>query len=265
MQSIDFLLTFRGIDVPTTKMMGKDACGLTFRPIVDGREQDSDHLIFAYQKGIVWETTLVDVEPGQYRVTLISNDLHCSQDVTIDDKAISDNVLRVEFIRADCRRKLFPFALKRLWGRVGEYLEKRREHPTRDNRVLTSYRRRFRRGPVGSWISSHDALTIYGCSIEFCRDFTGTVCTWGYEDDESETERHFRWQCAGDCAIDVQPEDDDVHPEDWGRIDYDFRVTRSPHGRREVLMYSKNEPQPHPEEPGFWWSTHGVTLVKRDR
>ncbi len=64
MRSIDFLLTFRGIDVPTTKMIGKDACGLTFRRFVDGREQDSDQIVFAYEEGIVWKTTLVDVQPG---------------------------------------------------------------------------------------------------------------------------------------------------------------------------------------------------------
>ncbi|MGD0899384.1 MAG: hypothetical protein ABR915_16220 [Thermoguttaceae bacterium] len=267
MQRIDLILTFRGMDVPTVKVTGHDACCLTLREIVDGRKQRSGPLLFAYQEGIIWRTFLTDVKAGQYRLTLISNDLHCAKDVSINDGVLSAGVLHVQFNRDDCHRKLFPAFLRRLWWNLGEFLKNRRDHPSRDHRVLSRYRRRFRRGPVGSWLSSHDMLTIYGTSIEFRKDFTGRVRTWGWgDDDNSAVERDFRWQCVGDFSIDVQPVDGDINPEDWGIVEYDFRVSRSAYGTRQLLMYrihSKDGPAVNSDEPGFWWSSHAVALVEK--
>ncbi len=260
---VDLILTFRGIDVPTTEMFGKDACSLTFAQIVDGREQRPGPLLLAYQEGIIWRTCLPDVETGQFRLTLISNHTHCSQDVTIDDDVVAQRVLRVEFNRDECRRKWFPVFIKRLWWNLGDFLEKREDDPKRDQRVLSQYRRRFRRGPIGSWLSSHDNL-MYGTSIEFRKDFTGTVCAWdclGY-DDASETGRDFQWQCVGDLSIDVQPVDGDLHPEEWGVLKYDFRVSRSAYGKRQVLMYSTDIQEIDGKERGFWLAGHAVTLVE---
>ena len=260
---IDLILTFRGIDVPTMKMLGKDACGLTLRRIIDGREQDSGPLLFAYQEGIIWKSVLPDAEQGQFRLTLINNHFHCAQEVTVNDSVLADRVLRVEFNPEHCRRKLFPHFIRQIWWSLCGFLEKRRENPNRDQKVLSQYRRRFRRGPIGSWLSSHERLTDYGCSFEFREDFTGTAVTWGYDDDDdSEAKRDFRWRVVGDFSIDVHPVDGEVNPDDWGILNYEFKVSRSSNGTREMLMYSTNAPEMDNADPGFWWSPHPVTLVE---
>jgi hypothetical protein len=149
---------------------------------------------------------------------------------------------------------MFPVFIQRWCWNLQDFLEKRNDHPRRDQTVLAQYRRRFRRGPFGTWLSALDDLTEYGSSIEFRRDFTGTIYTWGLDDEEIY--RDFRWKVVGDLSIDVQPIDGDLNPDDWGVIEYDFKVARTAYGRRRVLMYSTIQP------PGFWWSAHPMALAK---
>ncbi len=254
---IDLILTFRGIDVPTAKIVGRDACILTLRKIVDGREQRSDKHHFAYQNDIIWKMQLNNAKRGEFRLTLVSNDLHCSRDITIDDAALTQGALRVEFNRNSCRRKLTPVFLKRLWWNLLELLNKRSNAPKRDQRVLAQYGRRFRHGPVGEWASAHENLMMYGSSFEFRADFTGTARTWDVLDNESGTTHDFTWKSVGDLSIEVQPVSSDSLPEDWGVVEYDFETSRDPHGVRQVMMYSKGN------APGFWWEPHPVVLVEK--
>jgi hypothetical protein len=265
MKTVDVIMTFRGIDLPAVEMMGSETCVLTFAQVANGRARKPGSTLFAYEEGIVWRTFLHDVEPGAYRLTLVSNDVHCSQDVCIDEDVLASGVLRVEFNRDDCRRKMIPVSLKRIWWGFRDFLDRREQHPRRDQRVVLRYRRRYRHGPIGSWISAHDNLMSYGCALEFRKDLTGTLHTWGYEDDEAAVERGFRWESAGYCAIEAQPVDGEVDPEEWGLIEYDFKASRNAYGRREVLMFSKNRPEFASDAPGFWWFPHPVVLADKGR
>lgn len=103
-------------------------------------------------------------------------------------------------------------------------------------------------------------LTVHGCSIEFRSDGTGAVNYWGSGEDmeEVETCREFRWRSTGDFVIDVCPCDGNIHEDDWGLVEYDFKVKRSSYGKRIVLMYSKGGPF---NDDGFWQSLHPVELV----
>ncbi len=262
MQTIDVFLTFGGIDAPTVKMTGNDACALTLRPLVNGREEGEGSTLFAYPDDIFWKAVLVNVEPGQYRLSLLNNSHHCFEDILIDDRAVAERALHVEFNWSDCRRRRVPALLKRIWWSIGEFVEKRREHPRRDRRVLSRYRRRFRRGPVGLWLSEHDRQSLYGTAFLFREDATGSVRSWGHEDG-ADVEQEFRWTSVGDFKIDIQPVAETTYPEDWGVVEYGFRVARGPYGDRLVLMCSTNQPAIEGREPGFWQSMHPVALAKQ--
>ena len=89
--------------------------------------------------------------------------LRCVQDVTVDDAVLREGVLRIVFDREQCRRKLIPLFLKRLWWKFEEFLRSREQHPRRNKRELhNTDRLASAEGPVGFWIASHDMMTIYG-------------------------------------------------------------------------------------------------------
>ena len=128
---------------------------------------------------------------------------------------------------------------------------------------MADYRRRYRRGPVGVWLASHERLTLYGTQFEFRNDSTGTIISWGYDEDGDEEGQHeFHWKSVGDFAVDIQPVEAAQCEDDWGLIEYDFRAVRSPYGHRVVEMYSKDGATYDGRAPGFWWEAHGVELVK---
>lgn len=52
MNRVDLTISFPDINVRTSELCGKQACGITVARIVDGRPQRSDQLIFAYRAGI---------------------------------------------------------------------------------------------------------------------------------------------------------------------------------------------------------------------
>lgn len=259
MKPLDLILTFHGIKVPTAPVFGKAACCMTVGRLIEGREQKSNRVLFAYQEGDVWKATFFDEEPGQFRLTLVSNTLRCSRDVTIDDPVLASGALQVDFRREDCRRQWVPVWVKRWWWKLRDHRARRCNDPSRDERVLSQYRRRFRRGPVGTWLSDSE-LTLYGTSFEFRPDFTGSIVSWGY--DEEVPAREFRWNCVGDCAIEVQPIDGEFDRAEWGIVRYDFKTSRSPYGNRQLLMYDPNKPKYVENGPGFWHSCEPVVLTK---
>lgn len=256
---VELLLRFNGIDVPTIETLGKECCALKVNPLVDGREVESNHIILAYPSGSDWKATLIRSTPGQYRLTLISPQYHCTHDFVLDDATFTTGVLQVEFDRSRCRRKLVPLFLYRLWLELLAWRDKWREHPRNDARCAAQYRKRFRNGPIGTWLSDPEVWTLYGWSVEFRRDFTGRICSWDTSED-TETEREFRWRVLGDFSLDVQPVDGVLDPGMWGRLDYDFRVTRNAYGRRQIELISKPHPEPFPDRPSFWWSANPMTL-----
>lgn len=260
MKPIELVLTFRGINVPTALITSKPACGITVGQLIDGREQKSNFLLFAYQNGDVWKTDFLHKELGKVRLTLVSNSFRCFRDVVIDDDVLAKGVLHVEFSREDCHRKWIPVFLKRWWWKLCDYRARRRDDPRRDHHALSQYRRHFRRGPVGKWLSDSE-LTLYGTSIEFRPNFTGTITNWGSEREESP--REFRWKCVGDYAIEVQPTEGKLDPTEWGVLRYDFKVSRNPYGHRQLLMYMPDKPKHVENGPGFWHSCEPVVLNER--
>lgn len=102
-------------------------------------------------------------------------------------------------------------------------------------------------------------MTLYGTSIEFRPDFTGTIVSWGVDGDQSS--REFQWKCVGDYAISVQPTEGEFDPADWGVLRYDFKTSRSPYGHRELLMYEPDKPEYVENGPGFWHSCEPVVLT----
>lgn len=258
MATIDIEFTFRGMGVPTVCMTGHDACCVTSTPVPNGSKKKQNALMFAYKEGEHWGTKWHDPQVGQYRFTLIHAKLHCSQIITIDEQVLNEGVIRVQFDRRDCRRKLIPVWLRRIWKRWCKAVKK---HTHRPKRLVAKYRRRFRRGPVGTWLESHDRLTIYGASFEFRKDLTGSVHTWGYEEDGSETEWDFRWKLVSDFVIDVQPIDGRSDSDDWGVIEYDFKATLDAYGSHSIEMYSTKSPCGVDDEPRFWWASP-VVLVE---
>ena len=71
MNRIRLIITFRGINVPTSELCGKQACGITVARIVDGRPQRCEQVAFAYQSGIIWEASVNVAERGQLRLEVI--------------------------------------------------------------------------------------------------------------------------------------------------------------------------------------------------
>lgn len=267
MSNLKISISFRGMTPPTAKLTGHDACAITFNPLINGHEEKSDRVIFAYEDGIVWTTMLIGASKGDYRATLISNALHCYQDISIGDDTLAEGVVRLRFTHEHCQRKSIPPFLMRLWWAVRNVCDKIKEHPLCDQIALSKYRRRFRRGPIGAWVASHDMLTVYGCSIEFRKDATGTARTWGYDEESSVADStcEFRWRSVGDFAIEVYTCGENKNDESWesefcGIIEFDYLVTRSVYGHRIVLMYSKSGPGYNVGETNFWLSTHPVEL-----
>ncbi|MCG8586309.1 MAG: hypothetical protein MI757_16500 [Pirellulales bacterium] len=60
--NVDLVISLRDIDVQTASVMGKDACA--FEWCGADSKRDPDTILFAYEKGTTWETTLVDPAPG---------------------------------------------------------------------------------------------------------------------------------------------------------------------------------------------------------
>ncbi len=257
---LDIYVAFREMHPPAVEVTGKLACALAVHRLVDECEQESDQILFAYEDGIVWKATFAEPSHANYRIHLVSNELRCSADITVNDETIAQGQVRITFDRRQCRRKLTPVFVKRLWWRASEVATYCGQLSLFDRIVATNYRRRYRRGPIGTWLSSHDMLTVYGCSIEFRSDGTGAVHHWGSDEDmdEVETLREFRWRSKGDFVIDVCPCDGNFHEDNWGHVQFDFKVKRSPYGKRIVLMYSKGGPF---NDDGFWQSPHPVELV----
>lgn len=137
MKTIDLIVTFDGIEVATAPVLGKTACGLTVGRLIDGREQESNYVLFAYQDDNVWKTTFFNAQPGQFRLTLISATLRWFHDITINDEVLANGVLHVEFCRYDCRWQWIPVFIKRWWWKLREYRKRRRDAPSRDGRVLS--------------------------------------------------------------------------------------------------------------------------------
>ena len=261
MNRVDLTISFPDINVRTSELCGKQACGITVARIVDGRPQRSDQLIFAYQRGNTWKASIFPAECGRFRLELIDPFLKCVQEVAIDDAVLREGILPIVFDRAHCRRKLIPLRLKLLWWRIEEYLRSREQHPRRDRKIVARYRRRFRKGPIGFWEAWHELMTEYGCSIEFRADSTGTVWSWGTDEQESETQQQFTWRSLRDRCIEVRLLDAEGHPGEMRTIHYDFRVTRSAYGTRKVRMYDTGWRLGG--EPGFWVSAHGIRLAEK--
>jgi hypothetical protein len=114
-------------------------------------------------------------------------------------------------------------------------------------KIIANYRERFRDGPLGIWRSSLDQLIglgfdgtgLYGHTIEFRPDGTGTLASWGWH---GEQQTAFHWKPSGPCevAIDAVIEDVERSAEDEPDIvKFDFFVESS---SRQVFLAQAGNP-----------------------
>jgi hypothetical protein len=130
-------------------------------------------------------------------------------------------------------------------------------------KIIAIYRERFRDGPLGTWRSSLDQLIglgfdgtgLYGHTLEFRPDGTGTLASWGWQGEQQTT---FRWKSSGPCevAIDEVIEDVERSPEDEPDIvKFDFFVDSS---SRQVFLAQSGNPDK------FWCVMRPLVRVERN-
>jgi hypothetical protein len=135
-----------------------------------------------------------------------------------------------------------------------------------DAQLLSRCNEEFRRGPIGLWSTLGDELwMISGMTVVFAPAGEGTVHFWDLNEDESyEVKDNFRWECAGDFEIDLEPIRATNPANRWGRIRFEIRVERNEYRNRSVRIVEVETPDQIGQEPNFWWSIRPLNLLSLD-
>jgi len=129
-------------------------------------------------------------------------------------------------------------------------------------KIIAIYRERFRDGPLGIWRSSldqriglgFDGTGLYGNTIEFRPDGTGTLASWGWRGEEQTA---FHWKPTGPCevVIDAVKEDVESGAEDLSDIvKFDFFVVDD---SRQVYLSQLGNPD------AFWWAAAPLIRLEK--
>ena len=103
---------------------------------------------------------------------------------------------------------------------------------------------RFANGPVGSWCAN-DSSPFGQFAIEFRPNGTGQIeysAMESLEDGPKLVTREFRWNCVGNCEIEIDCEisDGDV---DNRIIKYEFQIEADSYGMYELLLTEPELPK----------------------
>jgi hypothetical protein len=230
--------------------------------VENGVEVPSDAVHFAYEEVVAWRAGPIEVEIGEYSIEIISPRGRIQRLVAIDQAAIDVGASSVTFTREHFVSSPIPLPLKRAWWKCHDVVRACWQLPIFDAIARQQYRRQFRRGPIGIWISSHEMLTIYGTEIIFRDDGTGHLHQWGEVDDGDRVwDDDFRWTPIGDWRISIDMVGEEAEDQEEV-VEFDFRAGRSPYGHREVVMFSKDNSDHQYANSMFWRSFHPVCFVR---
>ena len=130
--------------------------------------------------------------------------------------------------------------------------------------IIASYRERFREGPVGMWRSSldqriglgFDSTGLYGNTIEFRPDGSGTLASWSWRGEEQTV---FHWKSCGPCEVAISGGVMGVETgaeDEPSIVKFDFFVIGA---GRQVFLHQSD----HVDK--FWWAVGPLIQLEESR